>query len=72
MKVEIGQCKLMIVSIYGPGVNIVRTEFLESLTNCVKKFGENARHVILGDLNERVGDKEIDEITKGVSTWDKC
>ena len=63
VKVKIGGWKLAIVSVYEPDGEDVRTEFWESLPDCIKEFVENERLIILGDLNSKVGKEEIDRIT---------
>jgi exonuclease III len=53
------------VSAYGPGSersDQEREEFWKELSECIDGFGINSQVVVLGDLNARVGDEEVEGV----------
>ena len=65
MKVKWGREVWVFISAYGPGSEKCeedRTRFWNELSDCVRKVRGNANVVVLGDLNARVGDVEIDNV----------
>ena len=58
--------KWVFVSAYGPGSERSEQErdvFWEELNECLRGFDSNESIVLMGDLNARVGDREIDGVT---------
>ena len=65
VRVQLKWEKLVFVSVYGPGSERSeeeRVQFWESLNECVSKFGDNVRVVVLGDLNARVGAEPVEDV----------
>ena len=65
VRMKVAGEKLIIVSVYGPGMEKSENEresFWSNLNDCVAGFGENERYVILGDMNAKVGDRPRDEV----------
>ena len=65
VRVQLGIEKWVFVSVYGPGSEKSEEErqlFWEGLNECVESFGENVKVVVLGDLNARVGNEQVDEV----------
>ena len=55
----------MFISAYVQGSEEETEEFWDELSECVGSFGRNESVVVLGDLNDRVGNKVIE----GVVGW---
>ena len=65
VRVQLGSEKWVFVSAYGPGSEKSEEErelFWEKLNECLSKFRENVRVVLLGDLNARVGDEPVMDV----------
>ena len=65
VKLKFGRENLIIISVYGPGMEKSENErdrFWDCLNDCLRNF-EGERVVVLGDMNAKVGDREIDGIT---------
>ena len=59
VKLNISGRKVVIVSVYGPGMERredEREQFWESLSECLAGFNENEQVLVLGDMNAKVGD----------------
>ena len=65
VRVRIGRECWAFVSAYGPGsekTEVERERFWSELTDCVDSLSRNSFVVLLGDLNARVGDEEIEGV----------
>ena len=65
VRVRIGRECWAFVSAYGPGSERTeeeREEFWSELTDCVDDLSRSSYVVVLGDLNARVGDEEIEGV----------
>ena len=65
VRVRIGRECWAFVSAYGPGSEKTEEEregFWNELTECVSSLGRSNNVVVLGDLNARVGDEEIEGV----------
>ena len=65
VRVRIGRECWAFVSAYGPGSEKTKEEregFWNELTECVDSLGKSSCVVVLGDLNARVGDEEIEGV----------
>jgi endonuclease/exonuclease/phosphatase family metal-dependent hydrolase len=65
VKLKVGGIKLVVVSAYGPGSergDEEREYIWTELNECIEGFGANVRVVVLGDLNARIGNQEVDGI----------
>ena len=54
--------KIVIVAVYGPGMERSENErdaFWECFNECINGFSENERIVVLGDMNAKVGNREV-------------
>ena len=61
LKMKVAGEKVVIVAVYGPGMERSENEreaFWETLNECLGGFGENERVIVLGDMNAKVGDRE--------------
>ena len=61
LRMKVGGKKVVIVGVYGPGMERSETEretFWENLNECISGFRENERIIVLGDMNAKVGDHE--------------
>ena len=66
VRLKLGRERVAIVSVYAPGSERTEEErecFWEQLSECLSGFAQNERAIVLGDMNARVGDAEIDGIT---------
>ena len=65
VKIRIGRECWAFVSVYGPGSERTEEEregFWSELSDCVESLRKSSYVVVLGDLNARVGDEEIEGI----------
>ena len=65
VKVRIGRECWVFISAYGPGSEKneeEREEFWSGLNDCIESLGKSSYVVVLGDLNARVGDEEIEGV----------
>ena len=65
VKLKVNGEKVVIISVYGPGMEKRGDErelFWESLNECIASFSEDERVIVLGDLNAKVGDREIEGV----------
>ena len=65
VKVKLERESWVFISAYGPGSERSmeeKEEFWSELSECVRSFGWNESVVVLGDLNARMGNEEIQEI----------
>ena len=65
VKLKVNGEKVVVVSVYGPGMEKNENErerFWESLNECISGFSEGERVIVLGDLNAKVGEREIDGV----------
>ena len=65
VKLRLGRQRWVFVSAYGPGSEHeerVREEFWNELNGCLESFGANVNVVVLGDLNARVGDEQVEGV----------
>ena len=65
VRMNLGCEKWVFVSAYGPGSEKseeVREQFWEEMSVCMRGFNAGENVVVLGDLNARVGDVEIDGV----------
>ena len=74
VKIRIGRECWAFVSVYGPGSEKTgeeREEFWSGLSDCVESLSKSSYVVVLGDLNARVGDEEIEGIVGKYGVPDK-
>ena len=65
VRVRLGKECWVFVSAYGPGSERTeeeRNEFWNDLTNCVEDLSRRNCVIVLGDLNARVGDREVEGV----------
>ena len=65
VRVRVGRECWAFVSVYGPGSEKTEEEregFWSELTDCVENLGRSSYVVVLGDLNARVGDEEVEGV----------
>ena len=65
VKVKFRQEVWVFISAYAPGSEKVEEEreaFWKDVDDCVQSFGANVKVVLMGDLNARVGDEEIEGV----------
>ena len=65
VRLNIRGSKVVIVSVYGPGMERSETErmqFWEGLNECLAGFDESERVIVMGDLNAKVGDRERGDV----------
>ena len=61
-KLKVAGEKIVIVGVYGPGMEGSENErdtFWECFNECINGFNENERIVMLGDMNAKVGNREV-------------
>ena len=66
VRMTVGQERWVIVGAYGPGSERSaeeRERFWEEICECVAGFDEREWVMVVGDLNARVGDREIEGVT---------
>ena len=66
LRLKFGCEKWLIISVYGPDMGrreAEREAFWEDLNECVKECRADEKVVVLGDMNAKVGEHEIDGIT---------
>ena len=57
-----GEYTVVIVGVYSPGMEtseIERDVFWECFNECINGFSENERIVVFGDMNAKVGNREV-------------
>ncbi|MEL7523216.1 MAG: endonuclease/exonuclease/phosphatase family protein, partial [Cyanobacteria bacterium J06553_1] len=65
VKLKMNGEKIVIVSVYGPGMEKSENErerFWDNLNECLAGFDEEERIIVLGDMNAKVGDREKDGV----------
>ena len=61
-KLKVAGEKIVIVGVYVPGIERSENErdaFWECFNECINGFSENERIVVLGDMNAKVGNREV-------------
>ena len=63
LTMTLGYERWVFVGAYGPGSEQERNDFREELSECLSSLRTDENVILLGDLNRRVGNEEIDGVT---------
>ena len=65
VKLKVARENILTVGVYDPGMERSENErdaFGECFNECINGFSENEIIVVLGDMNAKVGDREVDRV----------
>ena len=67
VRLKVAGEKIVTVGVYGTGMERSENErdaFWESFNECINCFSENERIVVLGDMNGKVGNREVYRVVR--------